>query len=202
VALGRTCAPLLEEGRALAYTFRVPRLFFAIGLPLRVTEQLERMAEGIPSARWVPEDNYHLTLSFLGEVPARQLRDVLDAAKAVRAEPFSLSFEGVGTFPKRPPARVLWAGLRSEPLLGLLQRRLERALKELGFGPDDRKFRAHVTLARLGREAPRGAVHDWLAEHIGFCTEPFPVTRFQLVSSVLTPGGSEYQVEGTFPLRR
>ena len=178
------------------------RLFFGVSIPARARESLEDLAEGVPEARWVPEDNFHVTLSFLGEVPERQVQEIGDAARAVRSDPFSLQLQSVGIFPRRPPARVLWAGVRHEPRLLLLQKRLEKELFEIGFQPEKRKYHPHVTLARVGKDAPREAVSDWLAQHLGFSEEPFPVARFQLYSSEPSPGGSEYQVLCQYPIRR
>lgn len=177
------------------------RLFFGVPIPSSARDALDRIAEGVPHARWVPEDNYHVTLSYLGEVPARKLEEVEAAARAVRTQPFTLSLESVGVFPRRPPARVLWAGVRAEPLLLRLQRRIERELAELGFLPEARKFHPHVTLARLAPDASREAVSDWLAHHLSFRVAEFPVTRFHLYASVRTPGGSQYEVCSVYPLR-
>src|SRR3712207_8208252 len=76
------------------------RLFVALGLPEALRDELSMMAGGIPGARWVPEENYHLTLRFIGEVPGWQAQEVDEALAGVRAPGFDLTLRGVGTFQK------------------------------------------------------------------------------------------------------
>ncbi len=87
------------------------------------------------------EENLHLTLAFLGELPEPQ--PVLDALSVVRFTPFPLTLEGMGTF-----GDLLWAGLRPSPALEALVRRLRRALAEAGIPYDRKRFSPHVTLLR------------------------------------------------------
>ena len=76
------------------------RLFVALGLPDTLCDELSALAGGIPGARWVPEENYHLTLRFIGEVPKWQAQEVDEALAGIRAPGFDLTLRGVGTFEK------------------------------------------------------------------------------------------------------
>lgn len=73
------------------------RLFVALSLPEPVREALSALANGLPGARWVPPENMHLTLRFIGEVDGRDARDVDDALAAIRMPGFDLKIAGVGT---------------------------------------------------------------------------------------------------------
>lgn len=177
------------------------RLFFALELPPSVSDMLEDRCEGVPQARWAWEQQgFHLTLSFLGEVSAHQQRIVREVAESVVVPPFKVELDAVGIFPQRGQPRVLWAGVKPSPELQQLHRILQAELRREGFTFEKRKYRPHVTLARLDSGPPE-AVSDWIARNISLKSEPFFVREFHLVSSKLHPRGSRYTVERSFRLR-
>lgn len=177
----------------------MPRLFVAVELPEDVKDALDGLCEGLQGARWTRDRQFHLTLRFLGEVDSARARKVGEILNAVRADPFELELVGVGHFPPRGRPRVVWAGIR--PCEGLvdLHRRLTSVLKRAGFGPDERKFAAHVTLGRLdGTTATQVGLYE--GRHLDFRCEPFPVTGFALFSSFLSREGALHRVEARYPL--
>lgn len=175
------------------------RLFVAIDLPDDVKEQLDTLSHGLPGARWVRDRQFHLTLRFLGAVEGPAERTVAEALRSVRCEPFTLQLRGVGHFPPRGNPRVLWAGVERCASLLELHRQVEKYVRRAGLGPEDRKFAAHVTLARLnGTPLPR--VLAFLAAHAGLQSPPIQVERFDLFSSVLAGEGSLHTVEESYPL--
>lgn len=174
------------------------RLFVAIALPEDVTDALSALCSGVPGARWVPPENMHLTLRFIGEVDGGACDDIAEALAAVRGQPFDLTLTGVGHFESRRQPRALWAGLvRSEPL-ARLRESVESAVQRAGLAPEGRKFAPHVTLARL-KDAPADRVQQFLAAHNLFRSRPFPVTGFTLFSSFLSKSGAIYRPEAEFP---
>lgn len=176
------------------------RLFVALELPPPVIEALGSLCEGVPSARWSSDDQFHLTLRFIGEVDRVAFDDIAHELSNIEADAFELALAGVGHYPPRGAPRVLWAGVRSNVALMALQSRIESAVVRAGQPPETRKFSAHVTLARL-RNAPLERVSAFLMRHGLFATEPFEVTAFHLYSSRMTPSGSHYEIEASFPLR-
>ena len=86
------------------------RLFVAIDTPENIRAQLEALLSGVPGARWVTSDQLHLTLRFVGEVDGPTFRDIADALGGVEEEAFELALKGVGHFPPRGKAKILWAG--------------------------------------------------------------------------------------------
>jgi 2'-5' RNA ligase len=132
------------------------RLFVGIELPdaaRAMIEDLGRPLRGIDGLRWVPPENLHLTLAFLGWVDA-DARDGIDerlAAAAVDAAPFTAVVGSLGRFPDRGKARVVWVGLEDPSgALAQLARLVGDALEDL-FEPETRPFRPHVTIARARR---------------------------------------------------
>ncbi len=176
------------------------RLFVAIDFPDHVRARLAGLAHGLPGARWVPEDQYHLTLRFIGEVDGAVFRDIAAALETVTAPPFSLELKGMGCFPPRRQPRVLWVGVEADETLHLLQRRIEAALVRVGVPPEGRKFAPHVTLARLRTPVPRQRLGHFLAGNNLFAAGPIQVDSFLLYSSFLTPKGAFHQVEAEYRL--
>jgi 2'-5' RNA ligase len=174
------------------------RLFVALELPGPLRQRLALMGGGVPGARWQREDQFHLTLRFIGEVQESTAADIDDALSAIRAPRFFMELAGVGEFGGKVP-RALWAGVRVGDELQHLQRKIEAALQRLGLPAEERKFSPHVTLARM-KGAPRGKVMEFLTHHALFSSGPFEVEHFALFSSQTGSGGSVYHVEREYPL--
>ena len=113
------------------------------------------------SVRWVKPEGIHLTLKFLGDVPANRIEDVKRALiQACAGFPaFSFSVGGLGCFPNPRRPRVVWVGVQEESgTLKRLQKAIEDGMEKLGFAPEGRRFHAHLTLGRTQRRASSGDV--------------------------------------------
>lgn len=170
------------------------RLFVALPMPTPVTSALERIQQGVPATRWVPPENMHLTLRFIGEVDGAAFEDLVEALAEVVVEPFELQVAGVGHFETRRQPTALWAGVRPSPALKRLQAKVERAAQTAGFPPERRKFAPHVTLARLGDTDPV-RVQAFLQRYSLFEAGTVPVEGVNLYSSHLGKGTPIYRAE-------
>lgn len=175
------------------------RLFVGLALPEALRDTLSMLERGIPGARWVESDNYHVTLRFIGEVAGDRAEDVDSALGAVRARPFALSLAGVGHFGKLRKARSVWAGVEANDLLNRLQASVESAVVRAGFPAEARRFRPHVTLARIRGETGHH-VANFLSEHGDFRAPPFEVGNFTLYESRLTRHGATYRALQSYDL--
>ena len=176
------------------------RLFVALDLPWSVREQLAALSgSGIPGARWVPPENYHMTLRVIGEAPAYVARDIDDALLGLKARGFALSLCGVGTFGKGGASSALWVGVERNPALEHLRNKIETALQRLGLEPERRRFQPHVTLARLDNPAEM-KVAAFVQAHNLFRTEPIPVEHFTLFSSILAKDQAVHTPEAEYEL--
>jgi 2'-5' RNA ligase len=176
------------------------RLFVALDLPADIRERLARMCAGVPGARWLPADNLHLTLRFIGEVD-QGVADDLDAALGqISVSPFEIALDGVGTFGKGRKARALWVGLEACPPLARLQAKVEAAVNAAGIPVEERKFTPHITLARL-KAPPKGKLNAFVMDNDAFRAGPIPADRFQLYSSFLSASGAIHTVEASYPLK-
>ncbi len=183
------------------------RLFLAINPPGHIREEIATAAmplrEAGPSLRWVAADRLHLTVRFLGEQPVGrvpELQSAVDAAVS-RHVGAPMTFSGFGAFPNFRRARVVWLGVEPHPRLELLHHDVERACVELGFEPEGRAFRPHLTLARV----PDGTGEE-LLRAVARCARAaqyraeIDVDSVDLMASEPSPEGSRYRIIHTSPL--
>ncbi|MEO1524365.1 MAG: RNA 2',3'-cyclic phosphodiesterase [Planctomycetota bacterium] len=168
----------------------------------RIIKRLQPFDSGI---KWVPLDNLHLTLKFLGEVDNTEVHEVCRSIRRVTdtVAPFELRFAGTGGFPNSERPRILFAGVEdpSGELVRMVSE-LERVLADLGFKPEPRDYTPHLTLGRTRSNSGR-AREELIAEmkqmgdvQLG----EMVVDQVQLMASFLDKGGPTYQVMDTIDL--
>jgi 2'-5' RNA ligase len=176
------------------------RLFVALDLPWPLREHLSALVgAGIPGARWVPTENYHLTLRFIGETPGYLAEEIDHALLAIRARGFSLTLKSLGTFARGGKATALWVGVERNPELEHLRGKIETALQRCGLEPERRRFQPHVTLARLDNVIEE-KVASFIATHNLFRAAPVPIEHFTLFSSLLGKEQAVYTPEVEYEL--
>ncbi|MDO9708796.1 RNA 2',3'-cyclic phosphodiesterase [Paracraurococcus lichenis] len=175
------------------------RLFVALALPAAIKAQLAMLSGGIPGARWVPPENYHLTLRFIGEIENWRAQEVDDALANIRAPSFELSLRGVGTFEKGGRINALWVGVEKTEGLSFLQAKVETALQRIGLEPERKRFSPHVTLARTDK-APPDKLVGFVQAHNLFRLPPVAVEHFTLYSSRLGKDAAVYVPEVEYEL--
>ncbi|WP_157014489.1 RNA 2',3'-cyclic phosphodiesterase [Mesorhizobium xinjiangense] len=176
----------------------MPRLFTALEIPRDATLSLSLLRGGLPGARWIDVENYHITLRFIGDVEGHVADEIANALDKVHRPAFDLRLSGVGAFGSKKP-HVIWAGVAPSPELNGLHSEIDRLCLRHGASADARKFTPHVTLARLKNAAPHD-VASYLSARGNFATLPFRVTRFVLMSSRDSVGGGPYVIEEAWPL--
>jgi 2'-5' RNA ligase len=176
----------------------MPRLFTGLEIPPEVSQSLATLRGGLPGARWIDPENYHVTLRFIGDVDDVVAHEVASMLGRVRRQPFELRVEDLKSFGGRKPRAVV-ATIGPSQAVMELQAEHERLMQRVGLEPEGRKFIPHVTLARL-RESSSRQVADYLAVRAPFRSPPFQVARFVLFSSRASIGGGPYVVEAAYPL--
>ena len=177
------------------------RLFIAIALPETVRAGLTLLQSGVPGARWVPAENFHLTLRFIGEVDGLVARDIDTELLRLRSPGFELAIAGVGHFGDGAAMRALYAAVPANPALSQLQAKVDSAIAMAHVAPERRKFVPHVTLARFGKQPDIGHhLAQFMASHALFKSDPFAVETFGLYSSFASKSGSVYRLEAEYPL--
>jgi 2'-5' RNA ligase len=178
------------------------RLFVAVDVPddLRDTiesEIVDRLRDQVPGARWTRPEGRHLTLKFLGNVEDDRVPVITEAVRSAagRHAAFEASFTEIGGFPNTRRPRVLWIGIgEGAEALSALAGSVEAAVEPLGFEPEGRPFRGHLTLARFPKpqriELPSVVVPP----------NRFAVGEVTLFQSRLHPKGARYTPLERLPL--
>lgn len=179
------------------------RLFVALDPTSQMRTRLSFLTGGLPGVRWVPPENLHLTLRFIGELPNWRAEEVDHALAKVGMPGFSVTLAGVGAFAKGGRVKSLYVGLERSAALERLQAKVERALQGAGLEAERRRFVPHVTLARMGGpEVLESKVAGWVQGHNLFRSMPMMVEHFALFSSQLGKEQAVYCPEVEYELGR
>ena len=184
------------------------RAFVAVDLePLtvqKIAEAIVRLRPRMPSIRWLPPANFHLTLKFLGDVDEAKVAPIAAALERdlYPFSSFTINAKGLGVFPDLKRPRILWVGLIGDEL-NVLASKVERVLIPFGFAAEKRAFTPHLTVGRwrqfkgsskeLGDEIAKWSGHDFGRSNVG------EVILFQ---SVLEPEGAVYRPLKTVALTK
>jgi len=175
------------------------RLFIAIEIPADLKKKIGRLQVAISGARWVPAEQIHLTLAFLGEVEESAVEQLSRELARIHPPEFRLSFSGTGCFPDRRRPRVLWIGVEPHPHLQALAAMVHEVLLACGIPQEARPFSPHITLARLKIPASGESAAFFDRPEV-LKLPPFPVREFVLFQSRLTPQGAVHSPIRNFPL--
>jgi 2'-5' RNA ligase len=181
----------------------VVRAFIAVDLPpdlqerlAQITGELKEQMGDVP-VRWVPAENMHLTLKFLGDVSLNNLDVLTDILRgeAVDREQMVVSLGGLGAYPKVRRPRIIWVGVEAPPELEALQRGIDKQTARVGYARDRRPFAPHITLGRVSRNATPNEVRvigDVLSiMSVGFLGVA-RIKKVHLYRSDLQSGGAVY----------
>ncbi|HXF41640.1 MAG TPA: RNA 2',3'-cyclic phosphodiesterase [Blastocatellia bacterium] len=185
----------------------VIRTFMCIEIPQSIKDRIGELQNELrktgASVSWTKTSNVHLTLKFLGGVPASRIADVSQAVeRAARGiSPFEIEVAGTGCFPSVRSARVLWVGLSSGPdAMKQLYSNIESELEREGFPREKRKFSPHLTIARIRVPGTGAPVAEQLIA-LGFEPERFTATEVIVMRSDLKPTGAIYTPQAAVRLR-
>jgi RNA 2',3'-cyclic 3'-phosphodiesterase len=176
----------------------MPRLFTGLEIPREIAQSLSFLRGGLPGARWIDAENYHITLRFFGDTDFRSADELVNALSRVRRGPLSLRLSGLDAFGGNKP-HSLHACVERNQALFELQAEHERIAQRIGFRAEGRRFLPHVTIARL-RGAKGPDVGHYLSLRGFFSTPSFVANSFVLFSSKDSVGGGPYIVEERFAL--
>jgi len=179
------------------------RTFIAIDIDEKVRALLgdiiSRLKKGIQftgaTPSWVPIENIHLTLQFLGEIEEGKIAIINDLLKEVASETksFEINVEKLGVFPNRHSPKVLWIGINEgkDEAINLQQKVVEK-MKKLGFAPESRPFSPHLTLARIKSLRGTKGMMDVITSHSNFSAGRCLINELILFKSILYKTGAEY----------
>jgi len=175
------------------------RSFLAVELPPHILSQIGKIQDRLRACRaqvrWVRVEQIHLTLKFFGNIEEKQIPEISSVVKEIsaRKSPFSVWVKGLGAFPTIRNPRVIWLGLHGwEENLSPLQREIETRLEALGFVPEERPYRPHLTIGRVKSLKDKGDLVDLIGKDRDVDLGPLVVDRIVLFRSDLRPTGPIY----------
>jgi 2'-5' RNA ligase len=185
------------------------RSFLAFELPVEIREQIRVISKELKKTalpvRWVKVDNIHLTILFLGSVDEDTIGDIEEKVNVVVKgfSAFKTKLNAVGAFPHWKRPRVIWIGLNGDiGRLSNLRNKLLEELKVLGFMPEKRPFRPHLTLGRFKGPIDRGEDMKWILDRYrDINSDLYQLNELILYKSDLKPDGPVYTKMATWPLR-
>jgi len=188
------------------------RAFIAIEIPPEIHKAIESKTAPLRAAldaslvRWVPTDNIHLTLKFLGDVsPASvEMLSQMLSVEVRQHSTFALKFGGLGAFPNPRRPRVVWIGIQAPAGLEALHRGIEAAAATLGYPSEERPFSPHLTIGRVKQNAgPAGVqkIRSALDETKVGALGTAQVSAVHLFKSDLKPSGAVYTRLFSAPLK-
>lgn len=175
------------------------RLFIAIPMPEAVRECLADLQQDIEGVRWEQSEKFHITLKFLGDTKADGAQKLQSALHTIEIPSFSITLSGLGYFPRGKQPRVLWAGVKKNDPLQKLHSKIEDKCTNLGFEPDSRSFKPHITIGRV-KGASKDEIISFIEEYKQFEIQEVRVDEFVLFESKLHPDGAKHLRKETFNL--
>ena len=184
------------------------RSFIAIPVPAEGMQVLEEAVRRLEPeigkhVRWVRLEGIHLTLKFMGDIPAGMVERVLEALilVAARFSPIDLSISGMGVFPNARRPRVLWAGVHGDlETLSALQLAIDESVGDLGLPKEQRAFSPHLTLGRVRRDVAEGQLRNIgqvMADGELSGAPSWTADTVNLMRTELDPSGSRHYLVGS-----
>jgi len=177
------------------------RLFIALALPDWLKTRIATLREEWPGFQWVPPEQLHLTLKYIGDVPDGFLEEITASLQDLSTGDFLLELNGLKTFSTRKGPVVLWLDVpKPHPHCLQLQKRVEDLCFRHGIEPERRIFQPHVTVARVGHANPE-TVRQFIKHHPDVGFPPVRIEAFHLYRSDPTESGRFYHIIHSFSLR-
>ncbi len=184
------------------------RTFVAVLIPEDVRRAIGRAQNQFrsvaPEIRWVAEENFHISVKFLGDIDRLRVDAVADAIArgAQNIEPFQIEIGTAGAFPKVDRPRIVWVGVTTaNALLAELAENVDKELGKIGLPEEEKPFRAHITIGRVKDNRGGGAIGSALRESEVGVMGTVNVDSIALMQSDLRRDGPIYSVIRRIPLK-
>ncbi|BBL52794.1 RNA 2',3'-cyclic phosphodiesterase [Bartonella quintana] len=176
------------------------RLFSALQIPKKTTEALISLQNGLLKAQWINPQNFHVTLSFFGEIESSLADELMRAFDTIKLPPFMLHMNGFKVFGSENAPHSLVVRIEPCETLSLLHEKMECIRSNLGLNPDKKQFTPHITLARLLDIKPED-LPFYLSSRGDFSFPPFKVDHFALLLSPSPLSDAPYVVKRRWALQ-
>ena len=188
------------------------RAFIAVDIPSEIQQTIHKKTEPLRNTlgglvRWIPAENLHLTLKFLGDTSQANVEFLIQMMRheADSCPSFDMHLYGLGSFPSPKRPRVIYIGIQAPAGLDALQRGIESSSRRLSYEPEERAFSPHLTIGRVKQNVPAvdqqkisRAIEQTKIDSLGTAR----VDSVHLYKSDLNPSGSVYTRLYSAPLKK
>ena len=183
------------------------RSFIAVEVPQHLRAKLEEVQRELKRAdadvRWVRPESIHLTLKFLGSISGEELEKLAGVIAPIIPlwAPFEVRLHGLGCFPSSRSPRIVWVGIeQGSAEASSLQKAVENQAAGVGFPPETRPFKPHLTLGRIRSSKGKDSLAQAVENRRDVAIGSFWVNEVYLFKSELKPSGAIYTKLRTFPM--
>lgn len=184
------------------------RCFIAVALPETVKDSLgdvlNILRKSPASVRWIPPENIHLTIKFLGQTDQSLITPMKESLnkKLLTYKPFYITITDVGCFPNERRPRLVWIGIKRSESLSNLQKEIDADLVKFGFSLEKREFSPHLTIGRVKAQHDLPGMLRMLKELRSSSFANMEVKSISLMQSILKPAGAQYFTLAEIPFGR
>ncbi len=176
----------------------MPRIFVAIDFPKTVQEKINELPTTLPCINWYPRKQLHLTLCFMGEITHKVLDAICYSLSEIKWQPFSLSLEGLGSFPSyHAPKKVLWLSSKKNEQLNHLQNKIAKIYLHHQTDANNKEFFPHVTIGKV-KKCKIEKVEKYIKENNSFNIQKIKISQFYIYESFLSNKGATHKKIATF----
>jgi len=181
------------------------RAFLAIDIDKKLVQKIEDLQKEFKktkaNVKYVEIENIHFTLKFFGNINEQMINKISIAIKNVlkEYEPINIVIKGTGSFPNEDYIKVIWLGIKENPILIDLAKKLDEEFKKLGF-KKEKNYSPHLTIGRMKSPKNKKEVKDKIATFKNIEIGKMNINKISLKKSELTPNGPIYSNIKTFSL--
>jgi len=182
------------------------RCFIAVNLHDETRKALGSVITELKKAgadvKWVPVDNIHLTMKFLGNTDASLIPEITESLskKLSHYNAFYITIAGVGCFPSERRPKVIWVGIEDVAVLQDIQKDIDAVMVKFGYAPEERPFSPHLTVGRVRSLKMVPGLMNRFEDFRKFDLGRVEVSEVYIMKSELKPAGAEYTSLGRIPL--
>lgn len=177
------------------------RIFIALPIPDKISASLLPLQKGLEEARFSPQENFHITLRFIGDMQENDIEDLDEELGKIEFPKFEISLSSISFFGNDTPHSI-HALVDLNPQLKSLHDKIDNICNKLGFEKDHKKYIPHVTLAYMKSNAQIAPVLEYQSNHALYKSKTWIADRFFLYSSTIGKGPSFYNIEAEYPLKK
>lgn len=153
---------------------------------------------------WIPKNNFHLTLRFLGETAPSQIENISIELENIahKFSSFQFNLKGLGFFKRKGKPQILYAKIEYSPTLILLAEEIERSMLTLGFKEKIKEFKPHLTLGKIKHLNQKDKFLSFIQKSEETHLQKVTLSEIIFYQSIIHSDGPEYKAIKNFKFNK